>query len=139
MQWIKILTSCGSLISIGFGVWHFFVPRIWNWYSYMDKEATELVLAVRATNLFFSLSLVLFGVANLFLTYKTPQDRYSLLVMLSISAILWGTRVVLQLIYPQGSNNLVLQYGMLLTFILVFVCFALALFILWNKMIPAQR
>ena len=62
---IKIFTTFGSIISIGFGIWHFFVPGIWNWYSYIDKIATELVIAVRAINIFFSLLLVLLGTANI--------------------------------------------------------------------------
>ena len=125
-----LLTTIGSLISIGFGIWHFFVPRIWHWYSYMDKTATELVIAVRAINIFFSLSLILFGAANLLFVFKTPQDRYSMIVMLSISTILWGTRSVLQIMYPQGSQRPGLQYGMLFIFVLVWACFAFALFLI---------
>jgi hypothetical protein len=55
----KLLMSFGSAMSIGFGLWHFLVPRVWNWYSYIYESATELVLAVRAIKVFFSLSLVL--------------------------------------------------------------------------------
>lgn len=48
---IKILTTFGRIVSIGFGIWHFFVPSIWNWYSYFDKAATELVIAGKASDL----------------------------------------------------------------------------------------
>jgi len=41
---------------------------------------------------------------------------------------LWLTRVVFQLVYPQGSANPVLQYGMLATFTVVFLCYAISLF-----------
>ena len=54
----KILVTFGSSASIAFGVWHFFVPRAWKWYSYIDPNATELIAAIRAINMFFSLSLV---------------------------------------------------------------------------------
>ncbi len=64
-QFVKILVTFGSLASIGFGIWHFFVPRAWKWFSYIDANATELVAAVRAINVFFSLSLVLFGIVNI--------------------------------------------------------------------------
>lgn len=127
--WVKILTSLGSLVSIGFGVWHFFVPRIWNWYAYIDPSATELALAVRAINLFFSLSLVLFGLANLLVVYNAPQERFSLMVLLSTSCILWATRSIWQLLYPQGSFQTALQYGLLLIFVLVFFCFAFSLWL----------
>ena len=54
---IRILITIGSLISVGFGIWHFFVPKLWKWYSYIDSRAKELIVAVRAINIFFSLSL----------------------------------------------------------------------------------
>ncbi|CAD5271155.1 MULTISPECIES: hypothetical protein [unclassified Imperialibacter] len=128
-----ILTTVGSAISIGFGIWHFFVPKIWNWYSYIDKSATELVVAVRAVNVFFSLALVLLGIVNLIFVYREPRDQFSLATMLSVSVVLWGTRSVLQVIYPQGSQNAALQYGMLGTFLFALACFAVSLFILVSQ------
>lgn len=131
--WIKILTTLGSFVSIAFGFWHFFVPKIWNWYSYIDQSATELVLAVRAINLLFSLSLVLFGLANLFVVYRIPQERFSLMVLLASSGILWATRSILQILYPQSSYHPIVQYILLLTFILVFSCFTVSLWLVWSK------
>lgn len=131
--WIKILTTLGSFVSIAFGFWHFFVPKIWNWYSYIDQSATELVLAVRAINLLFSLSLVLFGLANLFVVYRIPQERFSLMVLLASSGILWATRSILQILYPQASYYPIVQYILLLTFILVFSCFTVSLWLVWSK------
>ena len=72
---VKIFVMIGSSASIGFGIWHFFVPRAWNWFSYIDIDATELVAAVRAINVFFSLSLVLFGVVNVLLIYGDKSNR----------------------------------------------------------------
>lgn len=124
---IEIYTVLGSIISIGFGIWHFFVPSIWNWYSYIDLAATELVIAVRAINFFFSLLLVLLGVANILLVFRRPMDRFSTAVILSVSSILWLTRVILQLVYPQGSQNQLIRYSMLSVFLLVLFCFSISL------------
>ena len=129
---VKILVTIGSIISIGFGLWHFFVPSIWNWYSYFDKTATELVLAVRAINIFFSLLLVLLGIANMLFVFRKLKDRFSTMVILSISIILWITRVILQLVYPQGSQNPIIQYSVLSIFMVVFACFALSFLIILN-------
>ncbi|MHB1315762.1 MAG: hypothetical protein ACYCX2_09805 [Christensenellales bacterium] len=123
---IKILVSFGSICTTAFGVWHFFVPGLWDWYSYISPQATELVLAVRAINVFFSLCLVLVGIANMLFVYFSP-NRFSLIVMLSVSVILWGTRCLLQIIYPQGSLSALLQYGMLSAFIFIFICFFISL------------
>jgi hypothetical protein len=123
----KILVLSGSFGSIGFGIWHFFVPEMWNWYSYIDVNATELVAAVRAINVFFSLALVLFGVVNILFIYKDKSNRYSIIVMLAATSILWVTRVIFQIIYPQGSINPLLQYGMLSAFIIVSFCYLIPL------------
>lgn len=126
---VKILVTIGSSASIGFGIWHFFVPKAWKWYSYIDSAATELTVAVRAINVFFSLSLVLFGLLNMLFVYGGKANRYSIMVMLAATCILWLTRLALQIIYPQGSINPVLQYGMLAAFIIINLCYVISLYI----------
>ena len=116
---IRILTTVASAMTIGFGIWHFFVPRIWRWSSYIDPKATELVRAIQAINIFFSLSLVLIGLMNIILIWSGESNRFSILIVLSVSIVLWVTRSLLQIAYPQGSINPFLRYGMLLTFLLV--------------------
>ena len=120
---VKIFVMIGSSASIGFGIWHFFVPGAWNWYSYIDINATELVAAVRAINMFFSLSLVLFGIVNILFIYGDKSNRYSIIVMLAATSILWLTRLLFQAIYPQGSLYPGLQYGMLSAFMIVSLCY----------------
>ena len=129
-QLVKILVMIGSSASIGFGVWHFFVPNAWKWYSYIDANATELVAAVRAINAFFSLSLVLFGIVNILLIYGDRSNRYSIIVMLAATCILWLMRVVFQVICPQGTLYPGLQYGMLSAFMIVFLCYLISLILI---------
>lgn len=126
---VKILVMIGSGASIGFGIWHFYVPKAWKWYSYIDVNATELVAAIRAINAFFSLSLVLFGIVNILLIYGDKSNRYSIMIMLAATCILWLTRVAFQLVYPQGSLYPGLQYGMLSAFIIVSLCYIIPLLI----------
>jgi hypothetical protein len=127
---VKILVIFGSSASIGFGIWHFFVPKAWKWYSYIDINATELVAAVRAINAFFSLSLVLFCIVNILLIHGDRSNRYSIIVMLAATCILWLTRVALQVIYPQGTLYPGLQYGMLSAFMIVSLCYVISLIIM---------
>ena len=129
----KVLVTIGSSASIGFGIWHFFVPEAWKWYSYIDINATELVAAVRAINVFFSLSLVLFGIINLLFIYGDKSNRYSIIVVLAATCIMWVTRSVFQLIYPQGSISPVLQHGMLSAFIIVSLCYIVSLLIIVSQ------
>lgn len=100
----------------------------------MDAQATELIIAVKAINFFFSLNLVLFGSVNLLLILGNNSNRYSLIVVLSATCVLWFARVLLQIIHPQGSVKPILQYSMLASFIIVFLCFAIPLVVmLMNK------
>jgi hypothetical protein len=124
---VKIGVITGSCASIGFGIWHFFVPSAWNWYAYIDVQATELVAAVRAINVFFSLSLVLFGTVNILLAAGGQPNRYARIVMLAATCVLWLARVIMQIIYPQGSLIPGLQYGMLSAFLFVTLCYAIPL------------
>lgn len=133
---VQILVMTGSSISIGFGLWHFFVPKAWNWYSYIDINATELVAAVRAINAFFSLSLVLFGIVNILLVYGDKSNRYSVIVVLAATCVLWITRVAFQVIYPQGSLYPGLQYGMLSVFVVVTLCYLVSLLVVMFQKIP---
>lgn len=126
-MYYKILTYAGSIVSIGFGMWHFFVPTIWKWYSYIDVKALELVLAIRATNIFFSFSLVLIGLMNIVLVSSRHSSKHTIITILAVNIILWLTRVVLQIIAPQGTINFFIQYGMLSTFVLVLILYVGAL------------
>jgi hypothetical protein len=131
---VRILVTIGSVASIIFGIWHIFVPAAWKWYAYIDASATELVVAVRAINAFFSLALVLFGLVNILLVYGDRSNRYSISVVLGATCILWLTRVAFQVIYPQGSLYPVLQYGMLVAFMFIALCYSFSLIgILFQK------
>jgi hypothetical protein len=133
---VKLLVTVGSTASIGFGIWHLFVPKAWNWYSYIDARATELIVAVRAINVFFSLSLVLFGILNILFVLGGKANRYSIIVMLAATCILWLTRAAFQMIYPQGSLYPGLQYGMLSAFVLVTLCYLVSLLSMLIPKIP---
>jgi hypothetical protein len=133
---VKILVIFGNSASIGFGIWHFFVPKAWNWYTYIDSNSTELVPAIRAINAFFSLSLILFGMMSILLIYGDRSNRYSIIVVLTTTSILWLTRVLLQVIYPQGSFNPGLQYGMLSAFVIVTLCYLISLLRILFQKIP---
>lgn len=131
---LKIMVTIGSSASIVFGVWHFFVPTLWKWYSYFDPSATELVVAVRAINVFFSLSLVLFGLINILFFFGSNSNRYSFIVLLTANCILWLTRLAFQVIAPQGSLYPGLQYGLLSAFTLIALCYIISLvFIVLGK------
>lgn len=109
----------------GFGIWHFFVPKAWNWYSYIAPEATELIVAVQAINVFFSLSLALFAAVDVLVVFGA-NSRFASVAVLGASAALWAARCAMQIACPQGTISPALQYGMLAAFLLIFGCFLAA-------------
>lgn len=121
-----IFVSFASTATLLFGIWHFFIPAQWDWYSYISPDAPELVIAIRAINAIFSLFLVLIGTADL-LILLFGSDRFARMVMLTLSVVLWTVRVILQIVAPQGSAMPELQYGMLAGFLLIWTCFTVAL------------
>jgi hypothetical protein len=133
----EILITFGSSAPICFGVWHFFVPGHWKWYSYVDNNAHELVAAIRAINVLFSLSLVLFGIVDLLLIYSGHSNHYSVCVVIGATCILWIVRLVLHFIYPQGSIFRGLQYAMLSVFILVTLAYLISVVLLLRQNVIA--
>lgn len=59
----------GGAIALGFGIWHFAVPGLYRWQSYVPDAPDCLVRAVDATNFFFSFSLSLIGVTSIVMPF----------------------------------------------------------------------
>jgi hypothetical protein len=122
----EICQIVGGTISLGFGLWHFAVPGIYGWQSYVPEAPPTLVDAVAATNFFMSLSLSLVGASNIVMPLladnATPVGRYWLWANVG----LWTTRAVYQLVKPQGSHDALLQWGMAGAFIVTDLLFIVA-------------
>jgi hypothetical protein len=116
----------GGAVALGFGLWHFAVPEIYGWQSYVPDAPQTLVDAVAATNFFMSFSLSMVGLSNIAMPLladsATPVGRYWLWANVG----LWTTRAVYQLVKPQGSYNPVLQWGMAGAFVLTDLLFIVA-------------
>ena len=121
---LRLFIVVPSLLAIGFGVWHFTVPTVWNWWSAIRPEATELVLAVRAINTLFSLLLTLHGVVTILLSLRRPVERFALGLLLAASVVLWGCRVGLQVVSPQGAQIPGVAPAMLSIFIALLATYA---------------
>lgn len=127
----RLLITAPSLLTIGFGVWHFTVPSVWNWWAAIRPEATELVLAVRAINILFSLLMALHGVVTIVIAIRRPVERFALGLLLAASVILWGCRVGLQMVYPQGTQIPGVAPAMLASFAAILTAYGIALVWLW--------
>jgi hypothetical protein len=108
----------GGAVALGFGIWHFAVPALYRWWSYVPGAPETLVAAVDATNFFFSFSLCLIGVTNIVMPLITDASQPVSKYWLWANVVLWTSRVVYQLVKPQGSHNPALQWGMTAAFML---------------------
>lgn len=101
---IKIVILVGSIITISFAVWHFIVPWRYRWFSYMPNISKELENAIKATNFFFALSLLLLGSLSLIVTSMLWTNTLIIKLVLIIMSILWTARVIFQIVKPQGKQ-----------------------------------
>ena len=65
MRTNKVLYYTGMTMSMLMGVWHFFVPWMFQWYSYIPSEYEVLKVSINWVNLCFSL--FLFGISLIML------------------------------------------------------------------------
>lgn len=91
------------------------------------------MLAVRAINVLFSLLLTLLGPITILLALRRPTERFALGLLLAASVGLWGSRVGLQVVYPQGTQIPGVAPAMLITFVAIFGAFVAALIWLWRR------
>jgi hypothetical protein len=106
----------GGAVTLGIGLWHFAVPGLYQWQSYVPDAPQSLVEAVDATNFFFSFSLSLAGAASITMPLLTDAREPFSKYWLWTNVALWTGRVAYQLIKPQGSHSPALQWGMLAAF-----------------------
>jgi hypothetical protein len=121
-----VLQMVGGAVTLGFGAWHFAVPTLWGWRSYVPGAPESLVDAVAATNFFMSFSLSLVGAMSiampLLVDIAEPVGRFWLWANVG----LWTTRALYQLVKPQGTHRPALQWGMTGAFIATDLLFLLA-------------
>jgi hypothetical protein len=122
----RLLVIAGGTVSVGFGIWHFFVPATYGWWAAIVDETGELVRAVRAINIFFSLSLAIFGLQSILFTLHEWANLFVMRVQLAAMTALWTARVALQIAYPQGALIGIAPI-MLGSFVIVLLCFLVPL------------
>jgi len=82
----RILLNAGLIISMCVGIWHFFVPYMYRWYSYLPNAPREIIVSIDWINFFFSLLLskinILLIVNQKIITSKNKAiySFYSLLI-----------------------------------------------------------
>ena len=116
----------GGSVALGFGLWHFAVPGIYAWQSYVPDAPQSLVDAVAATNFFMSFSLSLVGATSIAMPLLADSAEPVVRYWLWANVGLWTARAGYQLVKPQGTHNPALQWGMAGAFIATDLLFIVA-------------
>ena len=113
----RILLNTGLIISLCFGVWHFFIPYMYKWYDYLPDAPREIIVSIDWINFFFSLLLT--GISVLLIVNqkmlicrnKAVYSFYSLLILT------WFSRVMITLIHPWHINYIAIDIIQISAFI----------------------
>ena len=126
----KILLVAGGSITLCFGVWHFFVPVKYNWFSYTPSIPSELKRAIVASNFFLSTMLVLLGIVTMYFAICEAKEVRIILIIMSV---LWFTRTIYQIVEPQGSLIPGLSEILTVLFFSTSLCFIIPLILIGVK------
>jgi len=92
---IKVLYYFILTVSAAVGLWHFFVPHLYNWYNYLPAQYENLIVAIDWVNYCFSV--FLFGLSLLLIilgrkVLSTYSDGIYFYYFLNL---VWGFRAAL--------------------------------------------
>ena len=113
----------GGLVTLGFGIWHFFIPSMFGWYDYLQDDPAELTRGVGASNFFLSLSLSLIGATSVAFPSLFPDSGPANTAWLWANVCLWTARSIYQAVAPQGTQVPGLAQSMLAGFIITDLLF----------------
>ena len=90
----------GIILSLLVGIWHFFVPILFHWYSYIPQEYQNLIVGINYTNLCFSL--LLSGISFILLIWdkKVFAGNKEAMTIYSFLILVWLLRAALTVLEP---------------------------------------
>lgn len=100
MRAYRISFYAGTSASLLVGLWHFFVPWMFQWYSYIPHRYENLIVGIDWTNLCFSF--LLSGLSLLVLLWGATifAGSHEALVVYGLLSSVWVFRVVLAVVEP---------------------------------------
>jgi len=116
---MKILYIIGLLLSACIGIWHFTVPYLYKWYSFIPNAPIEIIRSIDWINYFFSLFLT--GLSVILLVYKNKifNKNKEILVFYGFLVFVWLNRIFITILLPMNYN--VMFFGQLIGFIIIFI------------------
>ena len=119
---MEILYIIGLILSAAVGLWHFSVPYLFQWYSYIPNEYESLIVGIEWINFFFSLLLSGYSLLLIFFRKKIFSGNKDLFIMYGFMVFVWFCRVVITFIKPWPFEPIVLvAYGQQIAAFIVFL------------------
>ncbi len=94
---IKTLYYFILVISALVGLWHFFVPKMFQWYDYLPMEYENLIVAIDWTNYCFSVFLFGLSLLLIILGKKVLSVKGESIYFYFFLTFVWGFRTMLAL------------------------------------------
>jgi hypothetical protein len=118
---MEILYTLGLSLSALVGLWHFTVPYLFQWYSYIPNEYKNLIVGIDWTNFFFSLLLTGYSLILIFMKKKTFNKNKEVLIMYGFMIFVWFCRVAITFIEPWPLEPIVwAAYGQQIAAFIIF-------------------
>lgn len=100
MKTTKTLYYLGLSLSALVGIWHFFVPLMFGWYSYIPSEYGNLTAGIDWTNYCFSLLLAGTSLLLIALGSKVLAGSGEGLAFFGLLVFVWLNRVGIAVVKP---------------------------------------
>lgn len=92
---VRVLYYFILTVSALVGLWHFFVPHMFQWYDYLPMEYENLIVAIDWINYCFSLLLFSLSVLLLLLGKKVLSSASDSVYFYHFLTLVWGFRAML--------------------------------------------
>ena len=126
---IKILYYISVVISALVGLWHFFVPWMFQWYDYLPMQYENLIVGIDYTNYCFSLLLFGLSVILILLGRRALAMNREVICFYFFLTVVWIFRACfiepwpLQPIPAAAIGQLIASDALAVMMIVVSVCF----------------
>ena len=92
---IRILYYVSAIISALVGLWHFFVPWMFQWYDYLPMQYENLIVGIDYTNYCFSLLLLGLSVMLIVLGKRALAMKREVIYFYFFLTVVWIFRACL--------------------------------------------
>jgi hypothetical protein len=119
---MAVLYITGLSLSTLAGLWHFTVPYLYQWYSYIPNDYKNIIVGIDWINFFFSLLLSGYSLLLLIMRKKIFNKNKEIFVMYGFMVFVWFCRVVITFVDPWPLEPVAwVSYGQQIASFIVFL------------------